>query len=161
VVAFIDDDVPVCAGEIGDVVASGQGGQHRNIDDAAEFASAAADLAGSDAQEVFDAGTPCSARALRSTRTSVEVPRSAITAQAMTVFPDPGGATSMPSSCASRALTTTACMVVRSAVQDTSISWPGFRTSVTANRDPACSTTPLTNWRRPRGSTNRSSMVRS
>ena len=49
-----------------------------------------------------------SARALRSTRTRVEVPRSAITAQAMTVLPEPGGATSTPSSWASSALTAVA-----------------------------------------------------
>ncbi|GGM71150.1 hypothetical protein ACFFX1_23555 [Dactylosporangium sucinum] len=35
----------------------------------------------------------------------MDVARSAITAQAITVLPEPGGATSTPSSCASRALT--------------------------------------------------------
>lgn len=50
-----------------------------------------------------------SARALRSTRIRVEVPRSAITAQPMTVLPDPGGATSSPSSWARRAPTAALC----------------------------------------------------
>jgi hypothetical protein len=47
-----------------------------------------------------------SARALRSTRTSVETWWAAMTAQAITVFPAPGGATSTPRSC--RAISVTA-----------------------------------------------------
>jgi hypothetical protein len=49
----------------------------------------------------------------------------------MTVLPAPGGATSTPSSWASRALTAPACLVVSSALNTTSISLPGFLTSVT------------------------------
>jgi hypothetical protein len=45
-------------GEFGDVVASGQGGQHGNVDHSGEFMSAAADLSGSDVQELFDTGAP-------------------------------------------------------------------------------------------------------
>jgi len=58
VVAFVDDDVPVACGEVGDVVAAGQGGQHRDVDGAGGFSSAAAELPGADAQELFDPGTP-------------------------------------------------------------------------------------------------------
>ena len=40
----------------------------------------------------------CSASALRSTKINVDVARSAIAAQAITVLPEPGGATRTPSS---------------------------------------------------------------
>ena len=43
-----------------------------------------------------------SASVLRSTSTSVETARWAMTAQAMTVFPEPGGATRSPNSCGSQ-----------------------------------------------------------
>src|SRR5215207_7927717 len=56
--ALVDDDLAVPVGEGGDVVVPGQGGQHRDVDDAAELAPATADLARSDAQELLDSGAP-------------------------------------------------------------------------------------------------------
>src|SRR5437764_3357341 len=120
-VTLVDDDVPVPLGEVGDVVAAGQGGQHRDAHDSAEFAPTTADLPGPDAQELFDPGAPLFGQGLRSTSTRVDAPRSAISAQAMTVFPDPGGATSTPSSCASSALTATPCLGSSSAPKATAI----------------------------------------
>ena len=58
VVALVHDDLPVPAREFGDVVASGQGGQHGDVHDSGESAPAAADLSGTDVQELFDAGAP-------------------------------------------------------------------------------------------------------
>jgi hypothetical protein len=55
VVTLVDDYVPIPLGERGDVVASGQGGQQHDIHGAGEFAPAAAELAGPDAEELFDA----------------------------------------------------------------------------------------------------------
>lgn len=49
------------------------------------------------------------------------------------------------------ALTATACLVLSSAVNVRSASWPGLRRSVTARRDPAHSTNAAMVWRRPRG----------
>jgi hypothetical protein len=73
----------------------------------------------------------------------------------------PGGATSSPSSWASTAPTAVLCRVVSAAVNATSISRPGLRASVTASRDPACSTILVMVWRRPRGRMRRSSKVMS
>jgi hypothetical protein len=56
----------------------------------------------------------------------VEVARSAMIAHAMTVLPDPGGATRTPSSWASITPTATACSGFSVAVNTTSISEPGF-----------------------------------
>src|SRR5262249_52824447 len=58
VVAFVDDDLPVAGGEFGDVAAFGEGGEHGDVHDAAELAPAAADLSGSDAEELFDPAAP-------------------------------------------------------------------------------------------------------
>lgn len=58
VMAFVDDDVSIAAGEFSDVIMSGQRGQHGDVHDAGEFAPAAADLAGLDAQQVADLGAP-------------------------------------------------------------------------------------------------------
>jgi hypothetical protein len=153
--------VPIHVGEFGNVIAAGQRRQHRNVHDSAELAPAAADLAGADAEELLDAGAPLFGQRLRSTSTRVDVARSAITAQAITVLPDPGGATSTPSSWASNVLTAALCLVVSSAVNAISISRPGFLLSVRASRDPACSTNPVIVWRSPRGRTRRSSTVTS
>jgi hypothetical protein len=58
VVAFVDDDLTVPVGELRDVVAPGQRGQHRDVHHTTELASTRADLSGADAQELFDAGAP-------------------------------------------------------------------------------------------------------
>jgi hypothetical protein len=91
----------------------------------------------------------------------MEVPRSAMIAQAMTVLPDPGGATSTPSSWISITPTATAWSGLSSAVNATSTSTPGFLTSTKASREPARSTIPVTMGRNPRGSTKWSSTVMS
>jgi hypothetical protein len=57
-VAFVDDDVPVPLGQGGDVVAPREGGQQRDVHRAGELASAAAELTGLDAEELFDADAP-------------------------------------------------------------------------------------------------------
>jgi hypothetical protein len=51
--AFVDDHVSVPGGEVRDVGAPGQRGQHRDTDDTGELASAAADLARSYAEELL------------------------------------------------------------------------------------------------------------
>src|SRR5262245_17515738 len=51
VVALVRDDQPVAGGEVGDVVAAGQGLQSDDVDGAAQLGAAAAELPGSDAEE--------------------------------------------------------------------------------------------------------------
>ncbi len=58
VVAFVGDDEAVAGGEVGDVGAAGEGLQGEDVDGAAEFRAAAAELAGGDAEEFGDAGSP-------------------------------------------------------------------------------------------------------
>ena len=84
-----------------------------------------------------------SASVLRSTSTSVEVARRAISAQAMTVLPDPGGATSTPWSCgepatarpgrrASVAVSTNCCGVPPRADRRSPAALPASLTTVAA-----------------------------
>jgi hypothetical protein len=58
VMAFVDDDVPVSAGQVRDVGPPGQGGQHCDVDNSAELVAAAADLPGADGQELPDPVPP-------------------------------------------------------------------------------------------------------
>jgi hypothetical protein len=109
VVALVDDDQPVAAGELLDVGLASQGLQHNDIDHAAGFAATAAELAGFNAQHFADAGAPLVGQILRSTSTSVEVAWAAMTAQAITVLPAPGGATSTPRSWSRRSSTASCC----------------------------------------------------
>ena len=62
---------------------------------------------------------------MRSTSASVETWRAAMTAQAITVFPDPGGATSTPRSCRARLVTAARWTLVRVAVNVNSCCVPG------------------------------------
>jgi hypothetical protein len=58
VMAFIGDDQAVSGGEHGDVLAPGQGLQHRDVDDSADLRPAAAELPGRDPGELADLGPP-------------------------------------------------------------------------------------------------------
>jgi hypothetical protein len=54
VVALIGDDQPVPGGQLGDVVAAGQGLQGDHVDRSSELGTAAAELPGLDAEELAD-----------------------------------------------------------------------------------------------------------
>ena len=58
VVALVRDDQAVPGGELGDVVAAGQGLQGDDVDGAAQPCPAAAELPGLDAEELADPGPP-------------------------------------------------------------------------------------------------------
>ena len=90
---------PYPAVSAGDVVAARQGLQGDDVDDPADLRPAAAELAWLDAEVLVDAGPP-----LVGQRFAVyqhegrRCAWAAMTAQAITVLPDPGGATSTPRS---------------------------------------------------------------
>ena len=102
-----------------------------------------------------------SASALRSTRISAEVWRAAMTAQAMTVLPDPGGATSIPRSCRVSSATAACCAAVSVALHVNSCGVPAARSSVISTRLPACSASEVTVLSMPRGRISPPSMVSS
>ena len=58
VMAFVVGDQAVPGGQLGDVVAAGQGLQGDDIDRAAQLGPAAAELPGFDAEELGDPGPP-------------------------------------------------------------------------------------------------------
>ena len=58
VVALVRDDQPVPGGELGDVVAAGQGLQCDDVDGAVQLRPAAAELTRLDAEELTDPGPP-------------------------------------------------------------------------------------------------------
>jgi len=60
-----------------------------------------------------------------------------MTAQAITVFPAPGGATSTPRSCRARSVTAAYWTLVSVAVNVNSCCVPGVRSSVMSRRLPA------------------------
>ena len=82
---------------------------------------------------------------------SVDLACAAITAQAMTVLPDPGGATSTP--CSWWASSPAACRwtLVNVPVKANVCSDPADRSSLTSNRLPASSASEVTVPIRPRG----------
>src|SRR5262249_18526730 len=58
VMAFVGDDKAVAGGQLANVGAPGEGLQRGDVDAPAQLCPAAAELAGLDAQELADAGTP-------------------------------------------------------------------------------------------------------
>ena len=100
VVALVDDDEPVGAEERFQVVDRLEALDHRQVDDAGALASAAAALAdllrGRGRAAPGVGSRHCSSSGLLWARISVGSFRSAISAQAITVLPLPGGATSTP-----------------------------------------------------------------
>lgn len=55
---IVRDHQPVAAGECGDVVLTGQGLQHRDVDHAMGFRAAATELPRLDTQQLTDSGSP-------------------------------------------------------------------------------------------------------
>ena len=82
-----------------------------------------------------------------------------MTAQAITVFPDPGGATSTPRSCLASSATASRWTGVSVAVQVKSWLVPGERWSVMFRRLPACPASEVTVSSMPRGRIRPPSMV--
>ena len=92
-----------------------------------------------------------SARVLRSTRISVDVPCAAISAQATTVLPAPGGATRTASSWRASSSTAWRWMLVSDPVKVSFCSVPADRSSAISSRLPASSANDATLATRPRG----------
>ena len=120
-----------------------------------------ADREGASVDDALMRSRHWSARALRSTNTSVEVDRDSIAAQAMTVLPVPGGATRTLVSC-SRSWCNAAVWDVRSGVLQ--VRWwgsPRTRLSSTCNVLSADATRSFSRGCRPRGRTRSPSAVSS
>ena len=83
----------------------------------------------------------------------------AMAAQAITVFPDPGGATSTPKSCFTSSATASRWTGVSVAVQVKSWLVPGERPSVMFRRLPACPAREVMVSSMPRGRMRPPSMV--
>src|SRR6266508_1561117 len=101
VVALVDQDQAVAAEERLEVADGFEALNHRKVDDPAQSAPSAADLADllrGEAEQRLELCTPLLEEGLVWAKTSVGSRRAAITAQAITVFPVPGGATRTPSS---------------------------------------------------------------
>jgi hypothetical protein len=64
VVALVDDDEPVARRQLRDVVATGEGLEHGNINYSMSLGTAAAELAGLDAEELNDASAPLVSQSL-------------------------------------------------------------------------------------------------
>ena len=58
VMALIDDQLAVAAGEFRDPLPTGEGGEHREVHHAAELLATSAELAGRHTQELIQAGPP-------------------------------------------------------------------------------------------------------
>ena len=98
VVALVDDDKAVVLGPRGHVVVSSEGLEGCDVEHAGGLGPAAAALSDLAPSSSRRRARHWSASALRSTGTSVDTPKDAMTADAMTVLPAPGGATSTPRS---------------------------------------------------------------
>ena len=151
VVALSGDDQAVSGGEISDIVPAGQGLQCDHVDGAAQFGPACAEL---------PALTPRNS-AIRSATgrrglsgrlgPALDAWCAAMTAHAITVLPDPGGATSIPRSCRASSVTAAHCGGVRVAVKTNCCAVPGVRSSVMSRRLPACVVRSVTVPSMPRG----------
>ena len=127
VMALVDDDLTVHAQLVGEVGPAGESLQGGDVDDAGEFGAATAELPWFDTEQVVIWRRHWSASVLRSTSTSVGIARWAMTAQAITVLPEPGGATRSPSSCGITDSTASCCCGLRSKVGERSKGSPMTR----------------------------------